>query len=242
MSMELIEKIISDISLIPVNHRIEVVPNKVNEPLADKRIFKILDLIKNKIPNTRIYFVTNGSLLSKEALVNLSQHNISKLCTSLNFFDKDCYERNMGLSYKKTINNLNTLREMHRCNTIKFPVHISRVKNNTNYDHDFEGWIKENYPEFKCWMKNPGEWLNHIKKWNQSDIQLKHGRCGQWSNFSITSTGDVAFCCMDAEAEYSWANVKNASIIDIFNQTKWGRIRSNRTSMHDITPCKTCTY
>jgi len=193
------KKIIEEISSFPEQKMPEIVPNKVNEPLADNRIFDILDLISSKIKKAKIYFVTNGTLLSEKGIDELSKHNLSKLNVSLNFCDQGNYEKNMHLIWDKTIRNLDMLKKKVKGKAFAHPVYISRVKDETEYDIIFERWANKNYPEFTCWMKKSGDWLNSVPKWPANNHPVSKF-CGQWSNFSITSTGDVSFCCMDAFA------------------------------------------
>ena len=67
--------------------------------------------------------------------------------------------------------------------------------------------------------------------------------CKRWHGLSITSTGEVALCCMDGESKYPLGNVTNMHVLDIYNQERYRNLRENIWSRHDAPePCNKCTY
>ena len=241
MPMELIEKIVSELSEIPSDRSPEIAPNGVNEPLADKRIFDILNLISSKLPGTRIYFVTNGNLLSEEAIAELSKHNLSKLCISLNFCDKKTYEQRTGLQWEKTLAAMSILHAKVISGQFRHPVHISRVQDGSEYDTAFAEWVGVNYPAFQGWLKRPGDWLGLMPNLSPKSHEVR-SKCPQWHIIHIASTGAVRLCCMDADAQYPWGNAKTMNLLDIFNQDEWSALRRGQRSRLEVHPCNKCTY
>ena len=241
MPMELIEKIVSELSEIPPSRSPEIAPNGVNEPLADKRIFDILNLISSKLPGTRIYFVTNGNLLSEEAIAELSKHNLSKLCISLNFCDKKTYEQRTGLQWEKTLAAMSILHAKVISGQFRHPVDISRVQDGSEYDTAFAEWVGVNYPAFQGWLKRPGDWLGLMPNLSPKSHEVR-SKCPQWHIIHIASTGAVRLCCMDADAQYPWGNAKTMNLLDIFNQDEWSALRRGQRSRLEVHPCNKCTY
>lgn len=162
MEMGIIEKIVRELAEFPLDINLEIAPNGVNEPLADKRICDILDLISDRLPRVKIYFVTNGNLISEETVTKLSRHNISRLCISLNFCDKETYERRMGLRWEKTVRALDMMHEKVKVGELPHPVKISRVEDGTEYDARFVSWVEAKYPAFSSLLKSSGNWLGAV--------------------------------------------------------------------------------
>ena len=240
MDFSLIEKIINDLTE-NLDHMYTIIPVKLSEPFLDTRLEKILQLVSDKLPKATVYIPTNGSLLTPEKLIMVSKYNLKMICVSLNFFDKDNYEKNMCLDFENIIKNLHECDELYSLNKFQFPIQLSRVCDGTEYDNKFEDYVKKNFRNFSPWLKGRGNWLGNI----ENPIEDKHicsKKCGQYTNISITSTGDVSFCCMDGEAEYVYGNVKYENAIDIFNKEERKQLRSGQISRSQIVPCINCTY
>ena len=241
MQMGLIEKIISELADFPPDCPLEVAPNGINEPLTDERIFHILNLISSNLPNARIYLVTNGNLLSEEAITELSKHNLSKLCISLNFCDKKTYEQRMGLQWEKTLAAMSILHEKVASGEFQHPVYISRLQDESEYDTVFTNWVEVNYPAFRYWLKRSGDWPDLVPNSSYRSHEARN-KCPQSHIMHIASTGVVPLCCMDSDAQYSWGNVKFTSLVDIFSQDEWIALRRGQRSQFEVHLCNECTY
>ncbi len=116
MPVELYTEIINDISrweeplfeLIPVNY---------GEFFLYEHWFDLLNLIKEKLPRTRVAIPTNGSLIDEETIKKLiTIPNIWVINFSINGFFKETYESFMGLPAEnmdrihRTVMRLKTLR------------------------------------------------------------------------------------------------------------------------------------
>ena len=241
MPMGLIEKIISELCEIPPSHSPQIALNGVNEPLTDKRIFDILNLMSSKLPDARICFATNGNLLSEEAIAELSKHNLERLCISLNFCDKKNYEQRMGLQWEETLAAMNILHGKAVSGEFRHPVYISRVQDESGYDTAFAEWVGVNYPAFQGWLKRPGDWPRSAPNLSHRPHEVR-SKCPQWYSMHIASTGAVQLCCMDSDAQYSWGNVKFTNMLDMFNQDEWLALRRGQSTRLDVHPCNKCTY
>lgn len=241
MDMQLIEKIVDELIIIPQPHCPEIALNGVNEPLADKRIINILNVLTSRIPWASIYIVTNGSLLTGDLIDTLTRYNLSRLCISLNFQRPADYEKHMGLSWGKISANLDALHGAIQ--TKRFPkiAHLSRVIDGSKDDTAFTEWVRSTYPHFQPWLKRPGDWLGTVVVPNHKH-ESTTPKCPQWPYLHIASTGAVMHCCMDAHARYPWGNIQNMGLLDIYNQPAWARLRHEDITRLDVTPCKSCTY
>ena len=241
MEMRLIEKVVSELVQFPADFPLEIALNGVNEPLADKRLFDILDIISHALPNAKIYFVTNGNLLDEKVIATLSKYNLSKLCISLNFYDRETYKKRMGLEWDKTLAAINILHAKTLSGEFTHPVHISRVQDRSEADSFFTRWVEKNYPAFKPWLKKAGDWLGAIPRFRCENGNAMN-RCHQWKTMHIASNGIVQHCCMDALIQFPWGDVKHKNLIEIYNQKEWHALREGEKNRFEIQPCSRCTY
>jgi len=241
MEMGLVEKIIRELAEFPQSHPLEIATNGVNEPLADKRTLDILSLISGSLPWAKIYFVTNGNLLTEKAVAELARHNLSKLNISLNFCERETYERRMGLRWDKTTAALDMLHEKVQAAEFPYPVHVSRVEDGSEQDASFARFVRSRYPAFQCWLKSSGDWLGAVSNVSHKPRGAK-GKCGQWYMLHIASTGIVQYCCMDGDCQFPRGYAKTMNLLDIYNQPDWLDLRHGDTTRFDVYPCNRCTY
>jgi radical SAM protein with 4Fe4S-binding SPASM domain len=80
MSEEAFKKIIDELAEIKFTGKI--IPCSFGEPLLDKRIFKFMKYVKNKLPKSKIYFMTNGDYLNEENRNKLVKIGVDKILVS----------------------------------------------------------------------------------------------------------------------------------------------------------------
>jgi len=81
MPFELIEKLFEELGELKYNKILW--PFCYNEPLIDPRLFKIIDLAKEKMPEARIALYSNGFFMNEVLLKELSDRNIPKIVFSV---------------------------------------------------------------------------------------------------------------------------------------------------------------
>ena len=85
------------------------------------------------------------------------------------------------------------------------------------------------------------------------DVQITDGQetvvpdaaCWRWWELSITATGVVSHCCMDGEAAYPIGDIREQSLLEIYNAPFWRERREkllSRKVLDDRSPCSKCTY
>lgn len=72
MPMETVEHILDD--LVRIGWKGTIFPQVNNEPFIDKRIIDIIRMCKDKLPESKIYIITNGTLLTKEILDQIREY------------------------------------------------------------------------------------------------------------------------------------------------------------------------
>lgn len=243
MSDQLIEKIINDLRDIPYKLPFQLLPYKVSDPFLDVRLFEILDLVNEKLPNAQITIFTNGAALTEQKILHLSKvRNISSFFISLNYIDPLEYEEVMKIPFGRTIRNVDTLHRLVCNGTITFPVEVKKVSAGLKDDREFIRWVGARYPAFGCGITPRNDWIGDVPD-PEYRLRVPDAPCGRWFDLSITATGIVAKCCMDGHAKYAHGNVTEQHALGIYNQPHLRALRKNALSRLDSPePCKQCTY
>lgn len=208
-------------------------PFKVNEPLLDKRFLDICQRAEKTEAILRIF--TNGSPLTQRRIDEIaSLQKVAHLWISLNTHKHDDYKQLMGLDFRQTAKRLDRL---HR-QDFPHPVILSTV----GYpNEDFRYYCFERWPKFESLAIQRCDWLGFTH--SQVD-EVPDEPCSRWFELSITSSGIVSHCCMDGQAEYPIGDIRQNTLLEIYNAPLWRERREGLMSRRDVvgSPCVQCTY
>ena len=238
MPMELIEKIINDLAEIPQHHQFQLSPFAVNEPFLDKRLFKILDLITERLPHASITLTSNASPINEKNLKQLSKYNISYLWLSVVDHRREVYEEKMKLDYNRLIDRLNLIHKAKDEGWLKNKIFLSRLCDNSQDDNDYLNFFKARYPLFEAVLWPYANWLGRTE--NNITTKIKALPCLHWYDFRIDANGIVQHCCMDGHSEYPWGDVNKDSILNIYNSERYRHLRTSQQTRLDVEPCNRC--
>jgi hypothetical protein len=239
----LIAKVINDLADIPDDVFFQFAPYKVSEPFLENRLFDILELANNKLPNASISIITNGSPLTEKKVLQLGRvRNLTYVNVSMNFDNPEEYEAVMRLPFARTVERVEMLHRMHAEGVIRCPVRLTRVATNRNDDLSFIHWVRANFPRFKPEVAPRHDWIGAIDTPEGADA-VPDAPCHRWFDMSITATGVVAMCCMDGSAQYPKGDVNTSHVLEIYNQPWLRELRTSLVSRRQTrSPCNGCTY
>ena len=240
MPMDLIDKIIQDLQAIPKNLPFQLSPFAVNEPFLDKRIFTILQKITDDLPNARITLTSNATTLNKTNIEKLSKFKLDYLWLSVVDHRKEVYEEKMKLNYDLMIKNLGLIHDAKSKGLFNSRVVVSRLKDNTEFDQEFESFVKTQFPLFEVTLWPYTNWLSKTDNPVYEDVA--NIPCEHWYDFRISASGLVQHCCMDGHVDFPWGDVNKQSVLEIYNQEKYRNLRLNTFSRKSVSPCDTCTH
>lgn len=241
MDDALIDKILSDLSEIPRQLPFYLLPYKVNEPFLDKRLPALLQDINRRLPNARLILTSTGVPLTEAWLDQLAQiANIDTLSLSLNDHRPEHYTRTMQLPWERTWERLQLLHRYKESGRFPFKVSLWRVGDNSPADAEFVAWCRQHFPLFEAQCNARGEWLGLVPGL-EATHRIPDVGCLRWYEISITSTGKVAFCCMDAQADWPIGDVRTQHVLDIYNQPSYRRLRQQAPSRLQVSPCDKCS-
>ena len=239
MEDSLFRKIIEDLTEIPRNLNYAVVPYKINDPFLDKDIFNKLRIINEKLPNASIILTTNGISLRKEHIDELNEiENFDFFWISLNAHDRESYKRRMGVNaFDKVVENIHLVLEHFKYKDL---VRIGRVLDNSAEDILFYEYVEREFGQQKRLSGNgQGNWLGHV---DTVYPVIPYIPCMHWFEISITCTGRVSFCCMDGHCEYPIGDVREKSVLEIYNNSELRNLREKSITREPVSPCDTCNF
>lgn len=241
MSDALIRKVVGDLADIPRLHAFQLSPFKVNEPFLDVRLFDLIELFQERLPQASITLTTNASPITAKVLARLGAlRKIGYLWISFNDHRQQAYEEIMKLPYRRTIERLDMIHRAKANEQLPIRVVLSRVSDGTSIDREFGLWVKAHYPLFETSLFPRGEWLG------QTGTRAAHPPpvvgCIRWFDVSITATGVVAHCCMDGKAEFPIGDVAQSHVLDIYNQPQFRQLRAAALTRQEAEPCRRCSF
>ncbi len=242
MSDELIQKVLTDLTEIPQNVKFVLNPFKISDPFLEKRLPAIIEEAYGRMPNVSIVLATNGSALTEKNARKLEA--VAKrpvpISISVNEYQADTYKQVMGLDFERTVANVRTLHDLAERGEFTQPVSVGRVSSNPQDDAAFMAWARQNFPKFGVVIKGAGNWIGDVAS-RTRDLVMPLG-CVHWFGVSIMATGKLALCCMDAKGVVELGNVKDRSVLELYNAPELRRFRDGMKTRRDGAPCSSCTY
>ena len=227
MDNELFEKFLNEID---DKKLVRLIPYLNNEPFLDNDFIKKVKTIRNKFKNIEIEISSNVSVVKKEEIVELSKLNINELRLSVFGYYKETYKKMMpNLNRDTVFDKLKMISKiMRNSNTI---VSIVMIDNNEIMEEEFilmEELSKELGFNFERWgyldrSNNVSYKSNHICNNNVCNCEQNR----PVERMHILSNGDVIFCCQDWKHSIILGNIKNNTISEIWNGTKYQEVRKS---------------
>ncbi len=238
MPMALIEKVIEDLTAIPLSFQLS--PFKVNEPFLDKRIWDVLDLCQRKLPQAHLTLTSNASPLTPQSIEKLSAiPRLKYFWISVNHHDPERYQDIMKLPFARTLSNLENLHAASQKGTLKTRIVLSRVGDGSADDENFESWVKTRFPNFESAIFTRGDWLGQAET---ESAAVPNVGCLRWFELSITATGTVAHCCMDGQAQFPIGDITDRHVLDVYNDPEYRRLREKTLTRSTVSPCASCAF
>lgn len=218
-----------------------VSPFKVNDPLLDPRMEEFCHRIDNEVPQARIRFFTNGSMLTSYHVGWLHKlKHLEHLWVSLNSTDPDEYHALMGLKYPITQRRLDALHKDARYGLFRHPVVISRVAtDDLEKNAAFVAEVRRAWPTFEPLVIKRDGWLGAV---TPGSPEVPKTPCARWFELNIIATGKAVLCCMDGKGEFELGDVTKQSLLEIYNQKQLQDRRLYAPDRRGIEPCACCTY
>jgi hypothetical protein len=220
MSDELLQKLIDEMATYDKPFHFS--PFKVNEPLLDKRLYRICKQVEQRtLAHFRLF--TNGAPLTQKHIDWIaSLKRVTHLWVSLNAVEDD-YEKIMQLPFATTAKRLDNL---HR-QDFPHPVVLSAV------GKDIRQYCATRWPKFKVFIIREASWLGFLP-----ETEVPDAPCDRWYELSIMANGIVSLCCMDGEGRFPIGDVNHQTMLEVYENFT----HRHHTSRKELPVCKTCSY
>lgn len=246
MSDELFDKIVDDVATIPSDGPVNFFLNGVNEPFMDKKIFARIKKINDRVPHATLGLYTNMNVLPRDFFERMREvRRLIYLNVSFNAANAAEYEASMRIDFSRTVTNIRKfLAENRRHRFLERPLILSRMTSLDEGDERFRVECPALFPEFEpdvdfiAGLKSRASWLGQVESANQNVPVLFP--CMQWLNITVQCDGTVPHCCMDATGKLAFGNVKERSLLEIYNSPAFRSLRESVTGRGAIYPCNTC--
>lgn len=183
----------------------DIGPTGLGEPLLHPELVQILNYMRIFFPDARIGLNTNISLLKGELARQIARV-IDYIYLSLSYFDKDVYEKQVGLDYEKAINNICDYLRICREEESRGNVIIHIFDNNLNSKEDIEQFKNKFQPLLR---ENDVLEIRKYLELVKNDIRARGQRtkkirpCYQlWQVMIVDVEGNIWPCCMGVWKEY----------------------------------------
>lgn len=215
-------------------------PYMFGEPFLHKKIFEYLEHIRKKLSDVKIRIITNAEYLTKDKSEYLLENNlVDEIDFSVNGFYSTTIKKIMKINPEKAKKNILDFLEINKKKKKSVTTIISYVLCEDNY--------KEAEKFRKFWKSKIDHILFHSDdgKWTGKPFIKNRGSkypCDIFKYFTVLSSGDVMFCCMDPFCKFPMGNLKNQTIEEIWNGKKyqelWKQHMKRKKHLNPI--CKNC--
>ncbi|RME29287.1 MAG: radical SAM protein, partial [Deltaproteobacteria bacterium] len=236
MSDDLFEKILDDCRAF----RLPAIEPFLNgEPFVDPKIMNRMELIRRKLPDTKLRIYTNGYGLTPDKIDALEGLGVDHLYVSLNTLDAESYTRITGLNLERTLANLEYLTAPERRSRVarRITFRITRTAQTTVEQ-------QRAFVEF-CRRRGVRPFIVGLFNYMgaiPSHLPVPAYPCEHIDRLDILSSGTVTLCCMDHEGRFAWGDVRQQSVLEIFNGPRAKHFRRFHRSgrRRKVEPCNRC--
>jgi radical SAM protein with 4Fe4S-binding SPASM domain len=214
------------------------------EPLLDNYLHTRIEKAKiANIPN--VGFTTNAFLFNKDDKIKkILNSNPDWIVVSFDSLIKENYEKiRLRLKFDRVFSNiLNLINERNKYKK-KTSICLRYIEQDINKNE-----FKEYFNFFSKKLNNDLDEIHFAKSHNwggANEFGIKNGnsKCEFiYNRFVIMKDGTVPLCCIDFNAKEKMGNIKNDSILNIFNSQKWNNYRElhSKNLRCKIEICKNC--
>lgn len=257
MDDDLFEKVVSEVAQHPETH--SFIPMLQNEPLLDKKLFDRLRRFRELAgDNIELELVTNGALLTDEAVNNIRDVQLDILDISLDALTKETYETiRIGLDFDQVMAGVERAIDANLPNT-RILVRLVRQRNNFHevkafakrwrargvgvfiyLAHDRAGAVT-NFDER---IRMPREAQTLFHKIERKASRMYFGHCPiPFTLASILHNGDVLMCVNDWARKEIVGNVRDNTIAEVWNGDRMRELRAliSKRDYDQIGACRDC--
>jgi Predicted Fe-S oxidoreductases len=211
------------------------------ESLLHKELINYIDYVKGRGMATCLS--TNGQLLTEEKAVTLLGSGLDHLIVALDGGTKDTYEKiRIKGDFELLINNIRFLLKIKNRfgSTTRICLQMIYMPQNAHEIKIFRDLFgREEHQAVSSFRFKP---LYETYALGYKPICHTRPCFWLWNMISIHWNGNVALCCMDADAVYRLGNLNDQSVMEVWNSQQLQDIRKKHLAINydDVCLCATC--
>lgn len=223
-----------------------IILNGFGDPLTDNKIFERVKKLKKYFSHSAVKFYTNLGFADEKCIKNILNCGLDEINISFNGATKQSYEKTMGISYKKTLANLEKLISERNKTGGKLLIRISMatVRTNNNEEKVFiNKWKKRVDSVSVNRVHTYGGAVMDVSGEKTINFNKETFPCKYlWNTIVIGVNGDFFLCCLDYEGKYNFGNIREDRILDAFYSKAFEEIRVKhlKREIKDIPICYKC--
>jgi len=221
------------------------------EPFLHKSIFKMIGYACKNIENVNV--VTNGSLLNNRNIRRLMNTAVKELSVSLDSMNPEVYNKiRRNLNFSDVFRNIENLvlanNSLPKEKRKKIRLTMCKMDINSAEENKFVRYCKTNNLIYT--INDVTSWAGLIdadtlsKKRPDMDIKYIFPCKNLFDELVFLWSGEACICCVDINGKFTFGNIRDKSIKEIWNCEKmcnWRKIhlRGKRNKMEI---CRNCDY
>ncbi|VAX23702.1 hypothetical protein MNBD_NITROSPINAE02-1761 [hydrothermal vent metagenome] len=233
MSLELLKKIIDEIE--PFAEMVYL--HGDGEPCLHKNIYEALAYVKKK--GLKVGISTNATTLNENNAKMLIDSKIDYLIVALDGLSKETYEKiRVKGNFEKVVENVKNFLELKQKMRSKIFTAIQFIEMDEN-KHESKEFVEF----WKAYNPNVIRIKPLVNLINRSKVaQFKMPCFYLWRQTMIDWDGTVFPCCVDTNSDYSFGNIANESLAEIWNSKSIQNMREMhiQSRQNEIDMCNTC--
>lgn len=244
MSLSLFKKIIDEASNIGIK---KIKPFLHGESFLHPRFIEMVRYIKSK-KNLGIIITTNGSMLDEKKSKLLFQSGLDyedEVVFSVLGYSKELHERVMqGIKHEDILTNIQTFLKLRRKydSNVRVLVSFSRMPENEHEEKEFIKFWQKKVDDVQIFNVSKS-----FKKYKDSKIVTpqRNKTCSViWKILGIYWNGDVPICITDLNGDFIVGNLKDQSIVEIWNGKQFSSVRNlhRKNQFKKIPLCSKCDF
>ncbi|MCB2183194.1 MAG: radical SAM protein [Desulfobulbaceae bacterium] len=221
MDMDLFKRIIDDAkNCSSINF---ITHGGLGEPLVDTLLAERVNHEKSML-GAQIQIHTNGALLSSATTQKLFDAGLDVLSISLNAFHSRTHRQVTGLDYDQVRKNTEQAFKIKEKSGVQTDIRITMVQTKNITQAEVKDFIA-------YWRKFTSKVAVHPQKnwggWHKNNVTDPKFPCKWiWHMMSVNWDGSVTLCHEDYDAKHVIGNLKNSTILEIFNCQDLQEIRT----------------
>lgn len=234
MSMELLEKIISDIKMFPRKPKLMEM-YMFGEPLCNPNLAKMIKRVREENVVDRINFTTNGLLFTKDNIDEIIDAGVDVIRVSLQGLDAEAYKKNcrINIDFDAFINHLTYLYNHKKNCSIRMKIADLAIKDYPDGMEKFEsmfGCIADSI--FVETILPLYQQVDYSKVDSEIGNNILNGREGIATNhihrvchrpfyrMRVAANGLVTSACCDTPNDIVYGDINKESLVNIWNGKK----------------------